>query len=84
MHCCRFGLRIYTIRKPGDGQQYLRVTNFILPNLAAFNGSTSGEGYSAHWHVPIDDQFALEVCLSLSRERPLADELRTRIGRTER
>jgi phenylpropionate dioxygenase-like ring-hydroxylating dioxygenase large terminal subunit len=28
-----FGLRIYTIRKPDDGKQYLRVTNFIYPNL---------------------------------------------------
>ena len=43
-----FGLRIYTIRKPGDGRQYLRVTDDIYPNLAAFNGSTTGEGYSAH------------------------------------
>jgi phthalate 4,5-dioxygenase oxygenase subunit len=74
-----FGLRIYTIRKPGDGQQYLRVTNFILPNLAAFNGSTSGEGYSAHWHVPIDDQSHWKYAFLFSRERPLTDELRNRI-----
>ncbi|HWH75724.1 MAG TPA: Rieske 2Fe-2S domain-containing protein [Candidatus Binatus sp.] len=74
-----FGLRIYTIRKPGDGKQYLRVTNFILPNLAAFNGSTTGEGYSAHWHVPIDDHSHWKYAFLFSRERPLTDELRNRI-----
>jgi phthalate 4,5-dioxygenase len=75
----RFGLRIYTIRKPGDDKQYLRVTNFILPNLAAFNGSTTGEGYSAHWHVPIDDHSHWKYAFLFSRERPLTDEQRNRI-----
>ena len=74
-----FGLRIFTIRKPGDGKQYLRVTNFVLPNLAAFNGSTTGEGYSAHWHVPIDDHCHWKYAFIFSRERPLSDELRNRI-----
>jgi len=74
-----FGLRIFTIRKPGDGKQYLRVTNFIFPNLAAFNGSTTGEGYSAHWHVPIDDHSHWKYAFIFSRERPLSDDLRNRI-----
>ena len=74
-----FGLRIFTIRKPGDGKQYLRVTNFISPNLAAFNGSTTGEGYSAHWHVPIDDHSHWKYAFIFSRERPLSDDLRNRI-----
>ena len=75
-----FGLRIYTIRKPDDGKQYLRVTNFIYPNLAAFNGSTTGEGYSAHWHVPIDDHSHWKYAFIFSRERPLTQDLRDRIG----
>ncbi|MGZ9272844.1 MAG: Rieske 2Fe-2S domain-containing protein, partial [Candidatus Binatia bacterium] len=74
-----FGLRIYTIRKPGDGRQYLRVTNYIYPNLAAFNGSTTGEGYSAHWHVPIDDKSHWKYAFLFSRERPLTQELRDHI-----
>lgn len=74
-----FGLRILTIRKPSDNQHYLRVTNFIYPNLAAFNGSTTGEGYSAHWHVPIDDRSHWKYAFLFSRERPLSEELRNRI-----
>ena len=74
-----FGLRIYTIRKPGDNQQYLRVTNYIYPNLAAFNGSTTGEGYSAHWHVPIDDRSHWKYAFLFTRKRPLTQELRDRI-----
>ena len=74
-----FGLRIYTIRKPSDGQQYLRVTNYIYPNLAAFNGSTTGEGYSAHWHVPIDDRSHWKYAFLFSRKRALTPDLRDRI-----
>jgi phenylpropionate dioxygenase-like ring-hydroxylating dioxygenase large terminal subunit len=50
-----FGLRICSLRASGEDKTYLRVTNFVMPNLAAFGGSTVGEGYSVHWHVPIDD-----------------------------
>ena len=50
-----YGLRIYTTRESEPGKTYLRITNFIIPNLSAFGGSTVGEGYAVHWHVPIDD-----------------------------
>ena len=58
-----FGLRICSLRASGEDKTYLRVTNFVMPNLAAFGGSTVGEGYSVHWHVPIDDTSALEICV---------------------
>ena len=74
-----FGLRILTTRKTDTDKKYLRVTNFIYPNLAAFNGSTTGEGYSAHWHVPIDDCTHWKYAFVFSRERPLTEELRNRI-----
>ena len=54
----RFGVRIFTRRNAGEGRAYLRVTNFVFPNLAFFTGHDAryGEGgYTAHWHVPIDD-----------------------------
>src|SRR5574341_108028 len=50
-----YGLRIYTQRNAGRDKRYLRVTNFVMPNLSVFGGSTVGAGYSIHWHVPIDD-----------------------------
>jgi phthalate 4,5-dioxygenase oxygenase subunit len=55
----RFGMRIFTQRKADGGRTYLRVTNFVFPNLAFFSGHDAryGEGgYTAHWHVPIDDE----------------------------
>jgi phenylpropionate dioxygenase-like ring-hydroxylating dioxygenase large terminal subunit len=77
-----FGLRIYTIRNAESNNCYLRVTNFILPNLAAFAGSTVREGYSVHWHVPVDDTHHWKYIFMFSRERPLSEELRNK-GRFE-
>lgn len=71
-----FGLRIYTLRDAGSGTRYLRVTNFIMPNLSAFGGSTVGEGYAVHWHVPIDDRSHWKYVFLFSRERALSPELR--------
>jgi len=71
-----FGLRIYTVRSAGAEKNYLRVTNFIFPNASAFGGSTIGEGYSVHWHVPIDDHAHWKYIFMFSRERPLTDNLR--------
>jgi phenylpropionate dioxygenase-like ring-hydroxylating dioxygenase large terminal subunit len=58
------------------GKCYLRITNLLFPNAAAFGGSTIGEGYSVHWHVPIDDGSHWKYIFMFSRERPLTDELR--------
>jgi phenylpropionate dioxygenase-like ring-hydroxylating dioxygenase large terminal subunit len=71
-----YGLRIYTLRAAETGGRYLRVTNFIMPNLAAFGGSTVGEGYAVHWHVPIDDQTHWKYIFMFNRQRPIAPELR--------
>jgi phthalate 4,5-dioxygenase len=71
-----YGLRIYTLRDAEAGARYLRVTNFIMPNLAAFGGSTVGEGYAIHWHVPIDDRTHWKYIFMFNRRRPIAPELR--------
>jgi phenylpropionate dioxygenase-like ring-hydroxylating dioxygenase large terminal subunit len=55
----RYGLRIYAKRGAEDGKQYVRITNFVFPNLAFFAGDSGRRGpggYSVHWHVPIDDE----------------------------
>jgi phenylpropionate dioxygenase-like ring-hydroxylating dioxygenase large terminal subunit len=70
-----FGLRIYAARKTGPENCYLRITNFILPNLAAFGGSTIGEGYSVHWHVPIDDSRHWKFVFMFSRKKALDQDL---------
>jgi phenylpropionate dioxygenase-like ring-hydroxylating dioxygenase large terminal subunit len=71
-----YGLRIYTIRGAGSGKSYLRITNFIMPNLSAFGGSTVGEGYAVHWHVPINDSCHWKYVFMFSREKALSEELR--------
>lgn len=61
----RYGFRLFAARSAGPDQSYIRMTNFIMPNCSAFDGSplvdprsgTSRDnlGYQMHWHVPIDD-----------------------------
>ena len=73
-----FGLRIYTLRDAGADKRYLRVTNFVMPNLSAFGGSTVGDGYAVHWHVPIDDTHHWKYLFMFSRTKPLDPELRNK------
>ena len=73
-----FGLRIYTTRDAGADKRYLRVTNFVMPNLSAFGGSTVGDGYAVHWHVPIDDYHHWKYIFAFSRTNELDEFLRTR------
>jgi phthalate 4,5-dioxygenase len=73
-----YGLRIYTLRNAGPDKRYLRVTNFVMPNLSAFGGTTVGDGYAVHWHVPIDDTHHWKYIFMFSRSKPLDDELRNR------
>ncbi len=69
-----FGLRIFTVRDAGPEQQYLRVSNFVFPNLSAFPGSTGGDGYSVNWHVPIDDIHHWKYQIVFRRTAPLDRE----------
>ena len=73
-----FGLRIYTLRDAGSDKRYFRVTNFVMPNLSAFGGSTVGDGYAVHWHVPIDDTHHWKYVFMFSRTKPLDPELRNK------
>ena len=65
-----FGVRIYSVRQIGD-ETYLRITNFVMPNLSAIVGQTGEHGYAIHWHVPIDDTSHWKYNLIFSRERAL-------------
>ncbi len=73
-----YGLRIYTLRNSGLDKRYIRITNFVMPNLSVFGGSAVGAGYSIHWHVPIDDRTHWKYIFSFSREKPLDEFMRTR------
>jgi phthalate 4,5-dioxygenase oxygenase subunit len=52
-----YGIRIFSIRNAGGDNQYVRITNFVMPCSSAIVGNEGrvNEGYAMHWHVPIDD-----------------------------
>jgi phthalate 4,5-dioxygenase len=74
-----FGVRIFAVRRVADDQHYVRITNFIMPNLSAFGGDGNG-GYSVNWHVPIDDTHHWKYTAIFRRDQPLDPET-TRRGR---
>ncbi len=65
-----FGIRIYAVRDSGPDERYVRVTNFIYPNLAAFSAAIP-DGYSVNWHVPIDDTTHWKFMFNFSRGNPV-------------
>jgi phenylpropionate dioxygenase-like ring-hydroxylating dioxygenase large terminal subunit len=60
-----WGHRIFTTRTTGPDTKYVRISNFIMPNAAAFDGlppigskadlGKTNLGYQVHYHVPIAD-----------------------------
>jgi hypothetical protein len=71
-----FGVRNYAIRNAGDGGRYVRINNFIMPNKVAAVGNEGrlGEGYTIHWHVPVDDENHVRFDFFFNRVRPVARE----------
>lgn len=65
-----FGLRIFSVRQDSAETEYVRITNFIYPNLAAFPGGLT-KGYGVNWHVPIDDTHHWKFSINFDREKPL-------------
>jgi phthalate 4,5-dioxygenase len=66
-----FGVRIYSVRRAEEGRNYVRLSNFVLPNLSTFPGITAADGYQAHWHVPIDDTHHWKYAFNFKRSGPL-------------
>ena len=60
-----FGVRIYCVRKVHGDRNYVRVTNYIVPNLCAVSGTE--DGYQTLWHVPIDDTHHWRYMIWFSR-----------------
>ncbi|HLH24775.1 MAG TPA: Rieske 2Fe-2S domain-containing protein [Chloroflexota bacterium] len=66
-----YGVRIFSIRNAGADTAYLRITNFVMPNLSAIAGQTGEHGYAIHWHVPIDDVTHWKYDIIFCRTAPL-------------
>lgn len=66
----RYGLRIFTMREL-DERAYLRVTNFMMPNVAIVAGPTGEDGYTLLWHVPVTDEVHIKYMLNYKRSGPI-------------
>lgn len=66
-----FGVRIMTARRSGPDRYYLRVSNFVMPNLCAVPGPMGPDGYNMNWHVPIDDTHHWKYMITFRRSGPL-------------
>ena len=67
-----FGLSITAIRPTKEGRGYVRVSNFIMPNIATFPaGVPVDEGYGVHWHVPIDDEHHWKFWIVYNKTLPI-------------
>ena len=64
-----YGLRIYCVRKAGPDKNYVRVTNYVIPNFSAVSGTA--DGYTVNWHVPIDDTHHWRYMIRFSRSAPV-------------
>lgn len=78
-----FGLLQYAIREAGGDKHYLRVLNFIYPNLSAFATQLEGKPapttcVSVNWHVPIDDTHHWKYTFIFNRHTSLNDEVMRR------
>ena len=74
------GVRLYTVHQGGE-RNWVRVTNFVLPNLSAFP-SGSQDGYSVNWHVAIDDEHHWKYVVIFRQDQPI-DHERVRGERSE-
>lgn len=68
-----YGLRIYAVRKAGEDENFVRITNFVMPNTCAIGGGTGSDGYQMDWHVPIDDTHHWKYTIAFRRSGTLAD-----------
>ncbi len=74
-----FGVRLFTVRRLRPGATAVEVRNFMLPNLCAVAG-VGVDGYTVHWHVPIDDTHHWRYVIAFRRDGPLTEEEAQRNG----
>ena len=71
-----FGVRLCDMTAMGSDQKNLRIYHFVMPNLTMFPGPIQGRGgYSARWHVPIDDLHHWRYEFIFHREGRLSPEV---------
>lgn len=67
-----FGVRMVAIRNAGPGQQYIRVSSFVMP-VAGCVSARNG-GFEIHFYVPADDTHSWRFDLGFKRDRMVREE----------
>ncbi len=77
-----FGVRLYTKVPFAPDRNYVKITNFIMPDLSAFEGSSIDglDGYGVNWHVPIDDESHWVYTLHFDRRSSLVEQAARRLA----
>lgn len=76
-----FGLRIFAARSYSADTNFVRITNFLMPNSCAIQGSPmtdprsdpihENSGYQMNWHVPITDETHWKYVVACRFDAPL-------------
>jgi len=75
-----FGLRIVAIRKLPSGENYVRVSTFVMPESCWISNRNNRE---VHFYVPIDDEHTWRYDLGFKWDKPVEERdvhRRTQIG----
>jgi hypothetical protein len=66
-----YGIRAFISRPlPGKGT-FLKIYNFVMPNLSIIPGGAGADGYMINWHVPITDTTHWKFCVVFNRANPV-------------
>jgi phthalate 4,5-dioxygenase oxygenase subunit len=72
-----FGVRLVATRKAGPGQQYVRLSSFVMPVYGCVPaGRPPGEldGYEIHMYVPFNDTLAWRYDMGFRRNRAVTED----------
>ena len=72
------GLLLGAARRGDPGQNYWRISQFLMPNHGLTPNAFPGENYHGQCWVPIDDRSCWIYCYTWNPDRPLTDAERAR------
>ena len=68
-----YGVRVVTVRPTEAGERSVAIRSFLYPSLSIVP-SASTDGYTVHWHVPMDDTHHWRFVITFRRDGPVTDE----------
>ncbi len=67
-----FGVRMVAVRNAGPGQQYVRVSSFVMPMACCI--SARAEGFEIHIYVPADDRHSWRYDLGFKKSGTVTED----------